>query len=72
MIRRARRALVGTLALAFVALVLAGIFPVRSVLFRLLLVADPPRPADAIVVLGGGVDDADTPGLSTTSRLVHG
>ncbi|MBM4440936.1 MAG: YdcF family protein [Candidatus Rokubacteria bacterium] len=72
MIRRARRALVGTLALAFVAVVLAGVLPVRSALFRLLLVAEPPRRADAIVVLGGGVDDGDTPGLSTASRLVHG
>jgi uncharacterized SAM-binding protein YcdF (DUF218 family) len=42
------------------------------VLYRLLLVAEPPRHADAIVVLGGGVLDDNLPSSSTTARLVHG
>jgi len=42
------------------------------VLYRLLLVAEHPRPADAIVVLGGGVLDDNLPSSGTTARLVHG
>ncbi len=72
MIRRAVSKVTGALALAFVDLVLSGVLPLRPALFRLMLVADPPRRADAIVVLGGGVHDDELPGASTTMRLVHG
>jgi uncharacterized SAM-binding protein YcdF (DUF218 family) len=72
MIHRIYRRLTVALALVLVLVVLAGMLPVAPALFRLLLVAEPPRRADAIVVLGGGVYDAELPGSATTSRLVHG
>jgi len=52
--------------------VLAGVLPVAPLLARALLVVDAPRRADAIVILGGGVHDADLPTAGTTARLVHG
>jgi uncharacterized SAM-binding protein YcdF (DUF218 family) len=72
MIQRAYRRLTSALALVFVLLVLAGILPVAPAFARLMVVADPPRHADAIVVLGGGVHDARTLSAGTTTRLVHG
>jgi uncharacterized SAM-binding protein YcdF (DUF218 family) len=72
MIQRAYRRLTSLLALGLVLVVLAGVFPVAAVFTRMLLVAEPPRRADAIVVLGGGVHDAQTLSGTTTARLVHG
>jgi uncharacterized SAM-binding protein YcdF (DUF218 family) len=72
MIQRVYRRVTSLLALVFVLLVLVGVFPVAPALVRLFLVADPPRKADAIVVLGGGVHDAQTLAGETTTRLVHG
>jgi uncharacterized SAM-binding protein YcdF (DUF218 family) len=72
MMRRLRRRVTGLLALGFVVTVLSGVFPVAAGLWRLLVVAEAPRRADAIVVLGGGVVDEDTPGSGTLVRLVHG
>src|SRR5215207_2026252 len=72
MIRAARRTIVGFLAACFVLFVLAGVLPLVPAVYQLLLVSDPLRPADAIVVLGGGVHDEDLPAAGTTSRLVHG
>lgn len=72
MIRRVARRLTVSLALAVVVIVLLGVLPVAPALFHLLLVAEPPRRADAIVVLSGGVVDAQMLGGATTARLVHG
>jgi uncharacterized SAM-binding protein YcdF (DUF218 family) len=72
MIQRVYRRVTAGLALAFVVIVLVGVLPVAPALSRLLLVAEPPRRADAIVVLGGGVHDADMASVTTTARLVHG
>ena len=72
MIRRVFRPVTGALALIFVLVVLVGVLPVAAALYRLLLVAEAPRRADAIVVLGGGVYDAQTLTAETTTRLVHG
>lgn len=72
MIRRATRSLGTVLAVLFIVTVLAGVLPVGPALFRVLVVVDPPRNADAIVVLGGGVHNADMPSTGTTARLVHG
>jgi len=72
MIRRATRWFSTLVMLVVMMLVVASILPVGGILYRVLLVADPPRPADAIVVLGGGVFDADTATTSTAARLVHG
>ena len=72
MIQRVYRRVTSLLALVFVLLVLVGVFPVAPAMLHLLLVADPPRRADAIVVLGGGVYDAQTLAGETTTRLVHG
>ena len=59
-------------AVLLVGLVVSGVLPVATWLARPLAVADPLRPADAVVVLGGGVIDAQTPGRETLVRLVHG
>jgi uncharacterized SAM-binding protein YcdF (DUF218 family) len=72
MIRRTARLFTSTIVLAVVAVVLMGVLPVVPLLYRLMLVADPPRRADVIVVLGGGVIDEELPGHGTTARLVHG
>lgn len=72
MIVRVRRTIVGALAAVFVLVLLGGALPLGPALFSLLLVAEPPRRADAIVVLGGGVHDEELPSTGTTSRLVHG
>jgi uncharacterized SAM-binding protein YcdF (DUF218 family) len=72
MIRCVYRGIVGALALGFLAIVLAGALPVGPLMYRTLLVADPPRHADAIVVLGGGVYDENLPVSETTARLVQG
>jgi uncharacterized SAM-binding protein YcdF (DUF218 family) len=53
-------------------LLVSGVLPVATWLARPLAVADPLRPADAVVVLGGGVIDAQTPERETLVRLVHG
>lgn len=53
-------------------LLVCGVLPVATWLARPLAVADPLRPADAVVVLGGGVIDAQTPERETLVRLVHG
>jgi uncharacterized SAM-binding protein YcdF (DUF218 family) len=71
-IRRAYRGVVRVVALGFLAIVLSGVLPVTPFLYRRLVVADPPRRADAVVVLGGGILDEDSPGTGTTIRLVHG
>jgi uncharacterized SAM-binding protein YcdF (DUF218 family) len=72
MIRRIRKSVVQLMALGFLVVVLAGVLPVAPLLSRALLVHEPPRRADAIVVLGGGVHDDELPTAGTTSRLVHG
>jgi uncharacterized SAM-binding protein YcdF (DUF218 family) len=72
MIQRAYRRATGVLAALAILVVLSGVFPVAPALFRLLLVAEAPRRADAIVVLGGGIYDAQTLSSGTTTRLVHG
>lgn len=72
MIRRTARLFTSTIVLAVVVVVLMGVLPVAPLLYRLMLVADPPRRADAIVVLGGGVVDEELPRHGTTARLVHG
>ena len=72
MIRRAATLLATMIILLAAGLVLMGVLPVGPLLYRAMLVADPPRRADAIVVLGGGVVDEELPGLDTTARLVHG
>jgi uncharacterized SAM-binding protein YcdF (DUF218 family) len=72
MIRRASRWFVAPLAIVVIGSVLVGVLPVTPGLYRLLLVSEPPRRADAIVVLGGGVIDEDSLGTATTVRLVHG
>jgi uncharacterized SAM-binding protein YcdF (DUF218 family) len=72
MIRRTARLFTSAIALAVVTIILMGVLPVTPLLYRLMLVADPPRRADAIVVLGGGVFDEELPRHGTTARLVHG
>jgi len=72
MIRRAARLFTTTLALVVVTIVLLGVLPTGPLLYRLMLVRDPPRRADAIVVLGGGVFDEELPHHASTVRLVHG
>ena len=72
MIRRAARLLATTLILFVFTIILMSVLPAGPVLYRLMLVADPPRRADAIVVLGGGVIDDDLASSSTTARLVYG
>jgi uncharacterized SAM-binding protein YcdF (DUF218 family) len=72
MIQRAYRRTTGVLAALAILVVLSGVFPVAPALYRLLLVSDVPRRADAIVVLGGGIHDAQTLSAGTTTRLVHG
>jgi uncharacterized SAM-binding protein YcdF (DUF218 family) len=72
MILRAYRRATSVVAGLAVLVVLSGVLPVEPLLFRLLLVSEPPRHADAIVVLGGGIDDAKTLSAGTTTRLVHG
>jgi uncharacterized SAM-binding protein YcdF (DUF218 family) len=71
-VRRALRAL-GSVSLVLVlGVVLAGMLPLRAWLGPALVVSDPLRPAEAIVVLSGGVEDADTLSAGTALRLVHG
>lgn len=72
MIIRLYRRATSAIAVAVIAVLLAGALPLAPALYRTLLVRDPLRAADAIVVLGGGVFDAEQPGGSTTMRLVHG
>jgi len=72
MIRRAAHRTTALLAIVFVVIVLAGILPVGPVAYRLLVVTEEPRRADAIVVLGGGIVDDNLLGLQTTARLVYG
>jgi uncharacterized SAM-binding protein YcdF (DUF218 family) len=67
----ARRARAAALAL-LLALLASGVLPVATWLARPLAVADPLRPADAVVVLGSGVIDAQTLDRETVVRLVHG
>lgn len=59
-------------AVLLLGLLLCGVLPVATWLARPLAVADPLRPADAVVVLGSGVIDAQTPERETLVRLVHG
>jgi uncharacterized SAM-binding protein YcdF (DUF218 family) len=69
---RTLRAL-GSVSLVLVlAVFLAGMLPLRAWLGPLLVVSDPLRPAEAIVVLSGGVEDADTLSPASALRLVHG
>jgi uncharacterized SAM-binding protein YcdF (DUF218 family) len=70
--RRLTRRLTVVLAIGVVTVVVLGVLPVAPVLFRLFLVSDPPRRADAIVVLAGGILDDESPTNATTVRLVHG
>ena len=72
MIRRVARLFTTTLALVVVTIVLLGVLPAGPLLYRLMLVRDPPRRADAIVVLGAGVFDEELPRHGSTVRLVHG
>jgi uncharacterized SAM-binding protein YcdF (DUF218 family) len=52
--------------------VLLGVLPVEGALYRVLVVEQAPRDADAIVILAGGVIGEDAPTEATTMRLVHG
>lgn len=61
-----------TLALVGLILLMSGILPVASWLSRPLIDAQVPRQADAIVILGGGVDDDHTPSALTLYRLRYG
>ena len=72
MLARLYRRTASAIAVAALLVVLAGALPLGPVLYRALLVRDALRPADAIVVLGGGVYDVDLPSASTTARLIHG
>src|ERR1051325_7794777 len=72
MIARLYRRAASALALTAVVVIAAGALPIAPALYRALLVRDPLRHADAIVVLGGGVYDGELPAPSMTSRLVHG
>jgi len=72
MLARLYRRTASVLAVAVLVVILAGALPVAPALSRALLVRDALRPADAIVVLGGGIHDADLPSTSSTARLVHG
>jgi uncharacterized SAM-binding protein YcdF (DUF218 family) len=72
MIRRATNLFALLVVLLVCALVLSGVLPVEPLLYRFAVVSDPPRRADAIVVLGGGIFDEGLPSHASTSRLVHG
>ena len=72
MIRRLAHGIATLVTFIVVIVVAASMLPVGPVIFRALLVDDRPRRADAIVVLGGGLVDDDSPSLKTTARLVHG
>jgi uncharacterized SAM-binding protein YcdF (DUF218 family) len=72
MIRRTGRFVARLILLLVALIVLMGVLPIGAWLYRALVYADLPVRADAIVVLGGGIVNADLPGAATTSRLVHG
>ena len=59
-------------AIGFVALIGSGVLPVASWLSHPLREWESPRHVDAIVILGGGVDDDETPNAGTLYRLFHG
>lgn len=70
--RRVQRQLANVLALLAVLLLLTGMLGLASWGEFPLVRADRLRQADAIVILGGGVVNADTPSEATAFRLVHG
>lgn len=72
MLYRAISPVTKTLAGFFLALLAAGILPVGYWLSRPLVERQLPRHADAIVILGGGVEDAETPSALTLYRLRYG
>lgn len=72
MLYRAISPVTKTLAGFFLALLAAGILPVEYWLSRPLVDRELPRHADAIVILGGGVEDAETASAPTLYRLRYG
>lgn len=72
MLDRAISPVTKTLAGFFLVLLAAGILPIGHWLSGPLVERQLPRHADAIVVLGGGVEDAETPSAVTLHRLRHG
>lgn len=69
---RIQRQLVNVLAMLAVLLLLTGVLGLASWAERPLVHADPLRRVDAIVILGGGVLNAETPSPTTALRLLHG
>lgn len=69
---RVARYVTNVLAILLVVFGLCGVFPVATWLSVPLATADALRRADAIVVLGGGVDDEQTVSPGTAYRLLYG
>lgn len=69
---RALRAVINMFALLGMLLLVSGVLPVGRWLERTLIVSEPLRSADAIVILGGGIVDDDTLSLGSAQRVVHG
>jgi len=61
-----------TFALLFVVLLFCGILPLANWLSHPLAYADKLRQSDAIIVLSGGVIDAETLDTAPAYRLLHG
>jgi len=62
----------GALAGLVLIVILLGVLPIEGRVYRALLVEHAPRAADAIVILAGGITNADAATEETTMRLVHG
>ena len=69
---RAVRAVINTFAVLGMLLLVSGVLPVGHWLERPLVVSEPVRSADAIVILSGGIVDDDTLSLGSAQRVVHG
>lgn len=69
---RLMKTIKNTLALLFLVLLFCGILPLANWLRHPLAYADKLRRSDAIVVLSGGVIDAETLDTATAYRLLHG
>lgn len=69
---RAVRAVINMFAVLGMLLLVSGVLPVGRWLEQPLVVSEPVRSADAIVILSGGITDNDTLSLTSTQRLVHG
>lgn len=53
-------------------LLVCGILPVATWLSYPLVESHPLKPVDAIVILGAGIEDDETPSAGTLRRLLHG